>query len=866
MDPIRGWVVMRVFSIGLCLCFFSMVPAFASDQLAPRVVHTVHSARSAVWPLADHNGSGDVLLVSGKKWLLNWDGVLRGGQLPLDLLRDGEVSAGGTHGLSGGLYRRMEPPRLSQFPWFRRYAYLADLPSVPASRFSGETPVLGWVCSSGGFLALIEDRSSHATARSLPVVGLFAPLSAVAGAQNRAGLKVAACVTTDRADSGGLIALVRDQTNGWLWNAWGAFPKQALPFPASHLVAGQSTNEGDSVLSLDSDSGRAFLISIASGHGPDGWYPDQVAELSSGLPLRGPESDPADASRVVARNGQILFARSGQIWLGKLGEQSALEDFPVSVPLLTTFVSWQRLPLVPCEDNNPGGCGLSIGHDGTWVVSGYWGTYVGRSNLFRRMGVPNFSAEGRLLAFSHQSIPGYFAVFGADDADMGYWSEDLDLPQAECTDWGDFGSRHVGRSCPHQSNKTASTYRSGEGVAWLRPGAHPVQTSESVESPLFKDRVGLQVVVVSGQRGFDPKRHLFFEPVVQIGPLIPPGDDALGRQDQMSHLLPRGLNRSRMIPWWMEALGYNQALSLVGDRQPLRRVRIAVLDSGADLGHSDFHPVYPDDEHGGNGWDDDGNGYVDDDVGYDFIDEDATPQDEHGHGSHVTGLAYPNHPLFARSLELLNVRVLDASGRSNTLDIGRGFIYAADRGAEVINASWGGGGRTFFMEEAIAYARSRGSFIVTSAGNDGLSIDSAPPVPVVYPGVLAVGARQISGRRAKFSNYGSERVFTFMPGENIPSLALGGGTVEKSGTSMAAPLFSSFLALSLSYLPVAAGASHVGPDTLARLLDIMCSSPASGARRLAARCREPSLPQTLESVLADSGLQVIRFASRWTAK
>lgn len=875
---------MQWFLLRRCSCV--LMGVVAAIVVAAATAGASVSKVADVWPLADHNAAGDVLLVTSKKWLLNWKSVFRGETLPPEFF----TARGGWQRtpprISGGLYPQNATPSLTLFPVFRSSAVeVGDVP-VPAAQFPDQTPVLGWLCSSGGLVAIVQDHRSPFDDGRASVVSLFAPVGALAGGHQDESLMLSDCsltapvsqgdLSSDRSDAsqsalGGLVAVVQGASSAWLWNVRSHFPGSPLPVQAARVVSVGSSGQSATVWPFDPVSGRIFSVTIDMSESAVGDEPLSIGELGVGLPTRGALFDVSDSDRVVARNGQILYTRWGQIWRGKAHMRSR------SAGVRSEFVSeaqelvWERLPLAPCEDKNPGGCALSIGHDGTWAVSGYWGTFAGRGGLFRRLSQPNFSALGLPLALSHQSVPGGFGVLGADDADLGYWSDPLDLPQFACSKCSSGLHQRAHGSAPGFSHGRATVEdderRRVLGVAWLRPNVAPISDQVFSETPLFRDEWGSQVVEVAGRGrdGFDPVRHVFFEPVVETGPLIPKArarfrsvvDQTEGRSSWLLPVEPL---------WWMGALAYDQAWGLVAGQQPLRQVRVVLLDSGADLAHPGFHPVYPTEEIPENGRDDDGNGYVDDVIGYDFVDEDVTPQDEHGHGAHVAGLLFPDHPLFDRSLELLIVRVLDRFGRSNSLDIGRGFIYAADRGADVINASWGGGGRTQFMEEAIRYAQSRGAVIVTSAGNDGLNIDRAPPVPGVYPGVLSIGARQASGRRVPFSNYGSERVFTFMPGADIQSLALGGGLTEKSGTSMAAPLFSSFLALALSYVPKALNGSAAPSAAVEHVLAVMCASPAVSALPLASQCKEPSLQQTLQSVLADFGLQVIRFGSRRTAE
>ncbi len=184
-----------------------------------------------------------------------------------------------------------------------------------------------------------------------------------------------------------------------------------------------------------------------------------------------------------------------------------------------------------------------------------------------------------------------------------------------------------------------------------------------------------------------------------------------------------------------------------------------------------------------NGLDDDSNGYVDDCRGWDFVSDDANPQDEHGHGTVVAGIASaatdnPN-PLAPGSYEgvagmgrrasLMALRVLDSGGRGYAYDIAAAIDYAAAQGARVINLSL-----TFppttpdspdieVLRRAIVAAQAAGALVVGASGNENYnSVD----YPARLPGVLAVGASTRQDTRAYFSNYGA-RLDLVAPGEGI---------------------------------------------------------------------------------------------------
>ncbi|QEC47158.1 S8 family serine peptidase [Baekduia soli] len=233
-------------------------------------------------------------------------------------------------------------------------------------------------------------------------------------------------------------------------------------------------------------------------------------------------------------------------------------------------------------------------------------------------------------------------------------------------------------------------------------------------------------------------------------------------------------------------------------------VRVAIIDSGVDLGHPDLAPnlwTNPG-EIPGNGIDDDGNGFVDDVHGYDFVDGDGNPQDLNGHGTHVAGIvaARGGNGLgvagVAWSAQLMAIRVLDADARGTTTGVAQGIRYAVDNGARIINLSLAGPTPTQELEDAVGYARSHGVLIVAAAGNDGRDLASTPTYPAAFgeDNVLGVSATTPDGGLSSVSDYGTGADLA-APGQDILSTALGGGYEWRTGTSMAAPQVTGALVL-----------------------------------------------------------------------
>ena len=229
-------------------------------------------------------------------------------------------------------------------------------------------------------------------------------------------------------------------------------------------------------------------------------------------------------------------------------------------------------------------------------------------------------------------------------------------------------------------------------------------------------------------------------------------------------------------------------------------VSIAVIDSGIDLTHIDLaaHLWVNPGEIAGNGVDDDNNSYIDDVNGWDFVSGSNDVSDDNGHGTLVSGVAAAvggNGQGIAGTCpqcSLMTVKVMQASGVANYSDIASGVMYAAQKGAKVINISLGGYANSNILRTAIdAAASTYGAVIVAGAGNDNLD---QPFYPAAYDNVLAVAGTQSDDTKVGTSNYATW-VDVSAPGIDIRTTALGGGWVDNSGTSFAAPFASGLAGL-----------------------------------------------------------------------
>lgn len=254
-------------------------------------------------------------------------------------------------------------------------------------------------------------------------------------------------------------------------------------------------------------------------------------------------------------------------------------------------------------------------------------------------------------------------------------------------------------------------------------------------------------------------------------------------------------------------------------------VTVGVIDSGVDFTHPDLAGaqwINPGEDCLScrtDGVDNDLNGLVDDWRGWDFVNNDNNPFDDNGHGTHVagtiggvgdnaTGVVGVNW-----TTRIMALKFLSAAGSGTTANAIKAVDYASTKGAGVTNNSWGGGGFSQALLDAIRNADVKDSLFVAAAGNDGVNADTSPHYPSSYdaPNVVSVAATTSSDLRASFSNYGKKTVDLGAPGANIFSTYPGNTYRYLSGTSMATPHVAGAAALIKAAFP---SASDLGIKTL----------------------------------------------------
>lgn len=248
-------------------------------------------------------------------------------------------------------------------------------------------------------------------------------------------------------------------------------------------------------------------------------------------------------------------------------------------------------------------------------------------------------------------------------------------------------------------------------------------------------------------------------------------------------LLP---NRKPNDPYYTE---YQWNLPLIGMEKSWdvsegsSDVIVAVVDTGIDMDHPEFKGKLVE--------------------GYNVLDDSSKPQDDNGHGTHVSGViaAKTNNKDGIAGMtwksKLMPVKAIGADGSGSAVDIAQGIYWATDHGADVINLSIGNYTSSAALKEACRYAYEHNVVMVAASGNDATD---QPSYPAAFEEVLSVAAVDHLKERADFSNFG-DYVDVAAPGVDIPSTYIYSDYASLSGTSMACPHVAALAALVRSVHP-----------------------------------------------------------------
>ncbi len=225
---------------------------------------------------------------------------------------------------------------------------------------------------------------------------------------------------------------------------------------------------------------------------------------------------------------------------------------------------------------------------------------------------------------------------------------------------------------------------------------------------------------------------------------------------------------------------------------------VAVIDTGVDYNHEDLKDNMWTSEEGHHG--------------YNAIQDNNDPMDDTGHGTHVAGTigAVGDNELGVVgvnwNVSLMGVKFMDQMGFGTISHAIAGLEYVLERKNEGENIaattnSWGGGGYSQLLYDAIEQHQKEGILFVAAAGNSRSDNDINPAYPASYnlTNIISVAATGETDQLGFFSNYGSQSVHVGAPGVDINSTMLDDSYMVASGTSMAAPHVSGLAALLASH-------------------------------------------------------------------
>jgi subtilisin family serine protease len=326
-----------------------------------------------------------------------------------------------------------------------------------------------------------------------------------------------------------------------------------------------------------------------------------------------------------------------------------------------------------------------------------------------------------------------------------------------------------------------------------------------------------------------------------------------------------------------------RAESAWGTTTGSRDIVVGVMDSGIDMDHPDLI---------GNLWTNRiGIGFCSYGThGYNSYAGSCTPEDDNGHGTHVAGIlgAVGNNGIgvtgVAPRVSMMGLKMLDGNGDGSITAAIEAIDWAisakqAGVNIRVLSASWGGGGNSQPLREAIARAGQAGILFVTAAGNASRNIEQNPIYPCAYglANIICVAATNHNDGLANFSDFGGTHVDLAAPGMDVfstvpPGLVPGcdpNGYCGFSGTSMSTPMVSGAAVLALTADP-----SLTLPAVRARVLASVDRLPAlegnvvTGGRLNVCKAvpgcggtaqRRPTAPRDL-SVIAGHGRATLRWS------
>jgi len=249
--------------------------------------------------------------------------------------------------------------------------------------------------------------------------------------------------------------------------------------------------------------------------------------------------------------------------------------------------------------------------------------------------------------------------------------------------------------------------------------------------------------------------------------------DALKRNPKIAYIEPDGKVQitQEELPWGVDRID----AAVVHPYNKGTGVKVAIIDTGIDYNHPDLDANYK--------------------GGYDFVNDDAFPMDDNGHGTHCAGIVAAEDNKegvigVAPEAWLYAVKVLDRTGSGYTSDVISGIQWAITNKMDVISMSLGSDYYNSALQAACDAAYDAGVLVVAAAGNDyqrrGRTEVDTVDYPARYDSVIAVGATDNTDTKASWSSTGSALELA-APGVSIYSTYWDNTYATGSGTSMACP-------------------------------------------------------------------------------